>query len=384
MTVRFHPFALERLLSQWENRVAYNLSESGVHPLALGELVTDAAGVEALLRTPLTYPQTNGLPELRERIAALYPGSTPEQIVVTNGCAEANFNTLQTVAGAGDEIALMRPNYMQLWGVAQNAGIDVRTFALEESRAWALDLNALEAAVRPRTTVVADCNPNNPTGHILTEREMAQVVAAAERVGAWLLADEVYAGAERVRREVTPSFWGRYDRVLATGGLSKAYGLPGLRIGWVVAPPEVAAQIWARQDYTTISSSMLSNKLAAIALAPEVRARLLERSRGYVSRGFAQLAGWVEQHRDRLSLGSADAGAIGFVRYDLPIGSIELCERLLAEQDVLAVPGDHFGIDRHLRLNHGLPSAYVQAGLDRIWNTMSACLENPPEVHTPR
>ena len=372
MTARFHPFALERLLSQWENRVTYNLSESGVHPVALRELVTDPAGVEDLLDTTLTYPQTNGLPELRGRISVLYPGSTPEQIVVTNGCAEANFNALQTVAGPGDEIAFMRPNYMQLWGVAQNAGMNVRAYALDEARDWVLDPGALEAAVGPRTRVIAVCNPNNPTGHILTEAEMEQIVAAADRVGAWILADEVYAGAERLRPEATTSFWGRYDRVLATAGLSKAYGLPGLRIGWVAAPAATAPEIWARQDYTTISSSMLSNKLAAIALAPDVRPRLLERSRGYVARGFAQLAGWVDQHRGRLSLGSSEAGAIGFVRYDLPIGSIELGERLLAEQDVLVVPGDHFGVERHLRLNHGLPPAYVQAGLDRIWTTMAA------------
>ena len=368
----FHPFALERLLSQWEHRVEWNLSESGVCPLPLRELLTTSGALEDLLATPLAYPQTNGLPELRERIAGLYPGASPDQILVTNGCAEANFNALHTLTAPGDEVAVMRPNYMQLWGAARNAGIDVRSFALDEDRGWGLDPPALASAVTPRTTLVAVSNPNNPTGHILTDAEMAQVVAAADRVGAWLLADEVYAGSERVRREVTPSFWGRYDRVIATGGLSKAYGLPGLRIGWVVAPAGLADEIWARQDYTTISTSMLSNTLAAIALSPDTRARLIARGRRYIQEGFDLLARWTAEHGRVLTVTPPDAGAIAFVRYALPLDSTELCRRLLAEANVLVAPGEHFGCDRHLRLNHGLPAAYVQKGLDRIWNLIGS------------
>jgi aspartate/methionine/tyrosine aminotransferase len=372
MNRRFHPFALERLLSQWENTVECNLSESGVHPVSLQELVTEPDALAQLLSTPLTYPQTDGIPELRARIAALYPGASAGHVLVTNGCAEANFNSLQTLAGPGDEVVLMQPNYMQMWGAAQNAGMEVRTFALSAERGWRLDTEGLEAAVTRRTRVIAVSNPNNPTGHILTDDEMGRLVDAAERVGAWLLADEVYAGSERLRPEPAPSFWGRYDRVIVTGGLSKAYGLPGLRIGWVVAPRDTRDQIWARQDYTSISTSVLSNRLAGIALSPDVRSRLIERGRRFVREGFDLLSNWIAAHGGLLSVTPPDAGAIGFVRYALPLGSTELCRRLLEQADVLAVPGDCFGVDHHLRLNHGLPAAYVQKGLDRISALLTA------------
>ncbi len=125
---------------------------------------------------------------------------------------------------------------MQIWGIGHNLGFRVKAFHLQEDRGWAPDLDELNEVVSNRTRLIAVCNPNNPTGYILTQEEMDAIVAAAERVGAWLLADEVYSGAERLTDTQTPSFWGRYDKVVATNSLSKAYGLPGLWIGWVVGP----------------------------------------------------------------------------------------------------------------------------------------------------
>jgi aspartate/methionine/tyrosine aminotransferase len=148
--------------------------------------------------------------------------------------------------------------------------------------------------------------------------------------------------------------------------MSKAYGLPGLRLGWSVAPAETIEAIWARHEYTTISATMLSNQLAAIALSPEVRPRLLARTRGYIRRGFPVLEKWVEQHGDLFSLTPPDAAAIAFVRYRLAINSTELAERLFREKSVLIVPGDHFGLDHFLRISFGLPQDYLIAGLDRI------------------
>ena len=129
---KFQPFEMERMMSKWENVVEYNLSESGVHPLSIREFVEDPAVVEELLTTPQHYPQGNGTIELRERIAALYPGATPDNVLVTVGCAEANFITLQTLLAPGEEMVIMLPNYMQIWGAAQNLGIEVKAFHLRE------------------------------------------------------------------------------------------------------------------------------------------------------------------------------------------------------------------------------------------------------------
>jgi aspartate/methionine/tyrosine aminotransferase len=362
----FQPFDMERMMSKWENVVEYNLSESGVHPVTVSELVGDPAVAEELLATELNYPQANGSIELREHIAALYPGATLDNVLVTVGCAEANFITLQTLLAAGDEIVVMLPNYMQIWGIAHNYGLRVKSFDLEEERGWAPDLDELNEAVSDRTKLIAVCNPNNPTGYILTQEEMDAIVAAAERVGAWLLADEVYSGAERLTDTQTPSFWGRYDKVLAMNSLSKAYGLPGLRIGWVVGPADTVDEIWARHEYTTISTTMLSNKLAAIALSPQVRPRLIRRTRDYIRRGFPILDAWLESHEGTFTLVPPQAAAITFARYHLGINSTELVERLMREKSVLIVPGDHFGLDHYLRISYGLPPDYLRAGLDRI------------------
>jgi aspartate/methionine/tyrosine aminotransferase len=244
----FHPFELERMLSKFENIVEYNLSESGAHPLSLRQLLGERAMVEELLDTEFHYPQTNGILELRENIAAMYKGATPANVLVTVGAAEGNFISVQTLASPGDEVVVMLPNYMQIWGLASNSGMQVRTFNLKEERNWAPDLEELADAVTERTRFIAVCNPNNPTGYILTEAEMDGIVAAASRTGAWILADEVYSGAERLTEVQTPSFWGRYDKVLAVGSLSKAYALPGLRIGWVVAPEDKVDDLWARHE----------------------------------------------------------------------------------------------------------------------------------------
>ena len=362
----FQPFLMERMMSKWENVVDYNLSESGVHPMTVRELVDEPAVIDELLSTELGYAQANGVIELRERIAALYPGATPDNVLVTVGCAEANFITLQTMLRPAEEMVMMLPNYMQVWGTAHNLGFRVKSFNLKEERGWAPDLDELNDAVSEKTKLIAVCNPDNPTGYILTEAEMDAIVAAADRVGAWILADEVYSGAERLTDAQTPSFWGRYDKVLAHNSLSKAYGLPGLRIGWVVGPADTVDEISARHEYTTISATMLSNKLAAIALSPEVRPRLLKRTRDYIRQGYPILDAWMEDHEGTFTVVPPQAAAIAFVRYHLDVNSTQLVNRLMREKSVLIVPGDHFGLDHHLRISFGLPPDYLRAGLDRI------------------
>ena len=363
---KFQPFVMERLLSKWENQVEYNLSESGVHPASVRDLIPEPEQVEQLLSTKFFYSQANGTPELRERIAALYPGATSENVLVTVGCIEANLLSLQTLVEPGDEIAVMAPNYLQVWGAAKNLGMVVRTFDLSSDRKWELDVDSLSHAVTDRTKLIAVCNPNNPTGHIMSSAEMDAVVAAADRVGAWILADEVYSGAERLTDEQTPSFWGRYDKVFANNSLSKACGLPGLRVGWIVGPPTEVDEAWARHEYLTLSVATLSNQLAAVALSPEVRSKLLQRTRDYIRRGYTIFEEWMQSHGDLLSIVPPGAAAIAFPRYELEVNSTTFVDRLIKEKSVLVAPGDHFNVDRHLRISFGVPPEYVRGGLERI------------------
>jgi aspartate/methionine/tyrosine aminotransferase len=367
----FYPFMLERDMSVWENKVKYNLSESGVHPMTITDLSEgNNEFVEQILTSELNYAQANGIPELRDNIAALYPGASRENVIVTTGAAQANFTSIITALDPGDEIVVMLPNYMQIYGIGINYGMHVKTFSLKEELGWSVDIDEVGDVVSDKTKLIAVCNPNNPTGHIMTDDEMNAVIAAAERTGAWLLSDEVYAGAEHHQEEVTPSFWGRYDRVLAVGSMSKAYGLPGLRIGWVVAPADMVDEIWARQDYVTISASMLGNKLAAYALSPEVLPRIIARTRRYVRSGYKYLDNWVQEHSDLLSVIPPQAAAIAFVRYHKEVNSSELVQRLIKEHDTYIVPGDLFGLDHHLRISYGMSADFVNEGLSRIYQTL--------------
>jgi aspartate/methionine/tyrosine aminotransferase len=363
--LKLEPFEMERMQSTWENRVAHNLSESGVHPMTVEEVLATPEERAALLREPLVYIQSNGTEELRSAVARLHPGATADSVTVTNGTAEANFIAAWRLVEPGDEVVLILPNYMQLWGIVRAFGATVVPARLREETRWRLDADELHRVVGPRTRLIAVCNPNNPTGAILSEAERKEIVAAAGRHGAWILADEVYRGAERDGKE-TATLWGAYDRLLVTGGLSKAYGLPGLRIGWVVGPPSTVGELWGRKDYITISPGALSDRLARAALRPEVRARILGRTRGILAANYPVLEEWLARRGDLFRLVPPRAGAIAYLRYAWRVNSTELVTRLREEQGVLIVPGDHFGMDGFLRVGFGNEPQDLRAGLQRI------------------
>jgi aspartate/methionine/tyrosine aminotransferase len=356
-------FVMERWQSHHENKVEFNLAESGVQPITLAEL-QDMAGVDPV-DTLLGYGHTDGSPLLRERIAAMYPGAGAANVVATVGSAEANFLAMWRLVEPGDRVVVVRPTYEQTTGLAAGLGAHVESVWLEEERGWQPAAGAAAAAIQPGTRVVVVTNPNNPTAHPLAETAIAEIVEAAERVGAWILSDEVYAGGE-LSGEPTPSLWGRTDRVLVSASLSKAYGLPGLRLGWLLAPTEFREELWARKDYTTIAPSPLCDRLGAAALEPAVRARLLDRGRGILRENLETLETWAGGHAGVLRFARPRAGAVAFFHYDLPIGSTEMAERLLAEQGVLIVPGDQFGIDHHFRLGYGYTNPPLAPGLERV------------------
>jgi len=356
-------FVMERWQSHHENKVAFNLAESGVQPITLAEL-QGMAGVDPV-DTLLGYGHTDGSPALRERIAAMYPGAGAANVVATVGSAEANFLAMWRLVEPGDRVVVVRPTYEQTTGLASGLGAHVESVWLEEDLGWQPAAGAAAEAIQPGTRVVVVTNPNNPTAQPLGEAAIAEIVEAAERVGAWILSDEVYAGGE-LSGEPTPSLWGRTERVLVSASLSKAYGLPGLRLGWLLAPPEFRESLWARKDYTTIAPSPLCDRLGSAALQPAVRAGLLERGRTILRENLNVLETWAAAHAGVLRFARPLAGAVAFLHYDLPIGSTELAERLLAEQSVLIVPGDQFGIDHHFRIGYGYTNPPLRPGLERV------------------
>ena len=371
--MKFEAFDLEYSQSIWEQEVDFNLTESGVHPISLKGLIdNDDSLLESILGLEINYPHVNGIPRLRELIASLYDNAFMENVLVTIGAAEANQIIMQTMLEPGDEIASLNPTYKQVWGIALNSGHKVRLFSLDPNNDWSLNTDELNAAVNSKTKIVALVNPNNPTGKILTSEEMQAIVNAADRVGAWILADEVYRGAEREQEEETPSFYNLYDKVLAVGSMSKAYGLPGLRIGWVVAPPDTVEAIWRRHEYTNIAATMLSNHLAAHALSPEVRPRLINRARNYIRNGFPVLQQWLDAQQGLFSYTPPQASAVSFIKYNLDINSTDLMLKLIKEASVFVGAGDSFGMDKHIRIAFGQEKELLEEAFARIHRTLES------------
>jgi aspartate/methionine/tyrosine aminotransferase len=364
---QFVPFEMERWQSIYENHVDYNLSESGVHPLRLNELL-DIGGATSLGDTHLGYGQSNGSEPLRGQIASLYGSTTAAGIVVTNGSAEANYVALWELVGPGDEVAILVPAYMQTYGLALNIGARVVEIPMLERNGWQPDPDDIRRLVTDRTRVIVVTNPGNPTGVVLGTEARDAVIDAAERSGAWILADEVYAGAELAGPE-TPSFFGLHPRVIATGSLSKSYGLPGLRIGWLITEDAMAAKLWARRDYTTISPGELTDRLARVALDRTIRPRLLQRTRSIIRTGVDVLESWMTT-QGCFTWTRPDAGAIVFARYDFPVPSAVLAQRLRVENSVLVVPGSQFGCESHIRFGIGIHNDLLKTALERIETTI--------------
>ncbi|MBI3521821.1 MAG: aminotransferase class I/II-fold pyridoxal phosphate-dependent enzyme [Chloroflexi bacterium] len=358
--MRFPDFEMERMQSAWEHRVRYDLSESGVEAQTLAEAARD---LDALGGTRLGYASGTGRDVTRSLVAEFHEGATAENVLITTGTSEANFLALATLIEPGDEVIVVMPNYMQLHGIARGLGARVREVWLREEDGWRLDRDALRAAIGPRTKAVCVCQPNNPTGQVLTRDDVRAIVAAASAHGAWIIADEVYRGAERDENE-SPSFSGASDRVIVTGGLSKVYGLPGLRIGWLVAPAERVTRAWEMKDYTTIAPATLSELLAEIALSR--RPALLKRARFLVNERWPILERWAATHSRALHWTEPRAGAICFFSYTWPVESIAFSDALIKGYSTMVVPGAHFSAERHLRIGFGMSPATLRSGLAAI------------------
>ena len=383
--MRLVPFEMERYQSTYEHRVGINLSESGVDPLTTRELVAlaDQSGAlsgsdleDHIFGTQLGYGQSNGSDQLRERIARLYRGATDDSVLVTVGGAEANFACFWHLAELEGHAAVIVPTYGQVPGLVSSFEGRLTPVPLVEEDDWQPDLAALEAALRAGARFLLVTNPNNPTGATLSEEAMREISSLTDRHGAWILADEVYSGAETGAHVAvggngdalaeTPSFWGSHERVLVTGSLSKAYGLPGLRVGWAIGPVSLISELWGRTDYTTIAPATLSDTLASVALHPQVRPRIISRTRSIVRSNLEVMREWATSQGDRFSYRAPDAGAICYLRYDTPVNSTAFAELLRTDKDLLVVPGDHFGMDGYLRVGFGNPKTELREGLSLV------------------
>ena len=357
-------FSIERIQSLYENTVDYNLSDSGVHPYSLRELLSSAE-IAKLLDVELGYGWTNGGVELRQSISNLYDNKTSDNVIVTNGSAEANFVLVMGMLNPGDELVVVVPNYLQMWGWAKALGVKVVEVPLREENSWLPDLEDLKAVITPKTKMISYCSPNNPTGSVIPVEMLTEIVNFARQYDIYVHADEVYKGSELDGKE-GPSIADIYEKGIATNGLSKAMALPGLRVGWLCGPSDVIERAWHCKDYTSITTSSVSEYAANIVVQPEKRNEILARSRTILTENVALLDSWVKAQSNNYSCRLPQAGGMAFVRYNMGINSTDLVHRMREQRSIMLLPGDCYGMDGYIRIGVGAPKSHLEAGLEQL------------------
>ena len=362
--MKFEIFELERNQSLYENEVDYNLSESGVHPLKLSEILTPDEQNE-LLNTNLFYGYTNGTPALRQRVADMYgSGMTIKNVLITSGSAEANFLAVMTQLEAGDEIVYMVPNYLQIYHLARSFGIKVIDLPIRQDLGWQWDLDELKSAITSKTKMIAVCNPNNPTGALMSNEVMDGVIEISKEADCWLLSDEVYRGAELDGIECR-SFAGATDKTIMNAGLSKAYSLPGLRLGWSVGSEAYINRAWSFHDFTVINVAYLSDWVGSRILEYDRRKKILNRTKHHLNHNLNMLCDWTKDN-PALTITRPQAAAITFAKLNIPMSSEEFVFNLRDNYSVLLTAGKWHGMEGYVRFGYGTPADYVKGGLDRI------------------
>lgn len=349
------PFALERFFGRWEFAAPHALSSSDCEPLTVHEVLTLAgAGPEVLLEAKLGYVESDGQPFLRERIASFYPGLSPDDVLVFAAPEEAIFVAMSALVGPGERVIVQTPCYQSLAEVARAAGAEVVGWPLVEREAdWACDLDALERELARRPTALLVVNaPHNPTGWQPDAATWQAIVALAARHGARVFADEMYRGLERRSEEALVPAACIDDRALSLWGMSKSFGLAGLRIGWLALRDRALRQrMLALKDYTTICAAAPSELLASLALGAHAlitaRHRVTIEANLEIARDFAARAGGTIAWRE------PRAGSVAFPRW-VAGGASALAERMAREHGLVIVSSDLFDHgDHHVRFGLG-------------------------------
>ena len=366
--MKFEEFELERNQSLFEHEVDFNLSESGLHPLPLKSILTKNEQSD-LLDLELIYGHTNGTPRLREKISKLYNSAKSENILATSGSAEANYVAIMTLLNPGDELIYMVPNYLQIRGIARNIGVNIVELPLHEKLGWQWDINELESVISNKTKMIAICHPNNPTGSIVSEVNIRKIIDIASKNDCWILSDEVYRGAELNGVE-SPSFYGNYEKTVVNAGLSKAYRLPGLRIGWTVGPKDYIKKAWAFHDYTSISIAYHSDWVASKILDSKRRKKILDGTKRHLNENLNTLVNWIDTLDGKLSITTPQAGAIAFVKIHLNTTSQDLTYHIRDNYSVLLTAGKWFGLEGFLRFGFGPPNDYLAKALEKIGKSL--------------
>jgi aspartate/methionine/tyrosine aminotransferase len=339
------PFALEVFFSKWEFTARYHVCASDMQSMTLSELLAmaDPADRSAWDRLYLGYTETWGSPDLRETIASTYDTISSAQVLTFVGAQEGIFAAMHALLGPNDHAITVIPNYQSVESVPLSI-CDTTGIPLDPAKNWDLDLDRIRDAIRPNTRLISINFPHNPTGKVIARQTLDSLIAIARSRGIYIFSDEVYRLLER-RPDITlPQVADLYERGLSLGVMSKAYGLSGLRLGWVACKDlEVLRMLERVKHYTSICSPAPSELLSQVAL--KARDRILARNRALIARNLPFIESFFDEHAHLFDWVLPDGGCVGFPRY-LGLEGVEAFATDLVEQTgVLLLPASVYKSD---------------------------------------
>lgn len=358
------PFGIEMWMNEFEDHCKYNLAETCVKSMTIGELLEISGKnikfTEELSSMKLTYGEITGSKQLRKNIASLYKNQTTENVMVTHGAIGANSLIYNTLISKGDKVVSVLPTYQQHYSIPESLGAELSILKLKPEHKFLPDINELKQLIKPDTKLIALTNPNNPTGSLMDEALLLEIVDIARTCDAYIICDEVYRGTNQNDPEYGTSIVDIYDKGISTGSMSKTYSLAGLRLGWITASPDILKDVFIHRDYNTISVGVIDDYFASIAL--ENRKKIALRNTTITRNNLEILDNWVKNERF-FSYVKPKAGTTALLKYEFNIPSREFCIQILKNTGVLFAPGSAMDMEGWVRIGYANDSKILTQGL---------------------
>ena len=361
------PFGIETWMNEFEDHCSYNLAETCIKSMTIGELIElsgqNADLVSEISEIAMTYGEIKGSERLRSNISSIYAHQKIENILVTHGAIGANSLVYNALIDPGDEVISIIPNYQQHYSIPESLGGNVSLLKLKPENSFLPDLNELRNMLSSNTKLISLTNPNNPTGSLIDGKLLEEIVTLAKTCGAYILCDEVYRGTNQVGAAYTSSIADLYDKGISTGSMSKTYSLAGLRLGWIATSSEILKLIFMHRDYNTISVGIINDYFASMAL--ENKDKIAYRNQHIIKENLNILDRWVKKENG-FSYIKPKGGTTALLKYEYAIPSRDFCIKILENTGVLFAPGGAMEMEGWIRIGYANDTEILAAGLEKV------------------
>ena len=361
------PFGIETWMNEFEDHCSYNLAETCIKSMTIGELIElsgqNADLVSEISEIAMTYGEIKGSERLRSNISSIYAHQKIENILVTHGAIGANSLVYNALIDPGDKVISIIPNYQQHYSIPESLGGNVSLLKLKPENSFLPDLNELRNMLSSNTKLISLTNPNNPTGSLIDGQLLEEIVTLAKTCGAYILCDEVYRGTNQVGAAYTSSIADLYDKGISTGSMSKTYSLAGLRLGWIATSTEILKLIFMHRDYNTISVGIINDYFASMAL--ENKDKIAYRNQNIIKENLNILDRWVKKENG-FSYIKPKGGTTALLKYEYAIPSRDFCIKILENTGVLFAPGGAMEMEGWIRIGYANDTEILAAGLEKV------------------